>query len=126
MERIKIKLTEEERMELERYIKTGVHSVHLVKRARIILALDTAKGRKASTQETIAKQVEVSRQTVNVVKKDYLAAESVGSFLQRKKRETPPVAPKVTGELEAHVVALACGEAPEGRTKWTMQLIADK
>jgi len=56
----------------------------------------------------------------------YLAAESVSKFLQRKKRETPPVAPKVTGEVAAHIIALACSKAPEGHAKWTLRLLADK
>lgn len=46
--------------------------------------------------------------------------------INRKKRETPPVPAKVTGEVEAHVVALACSEPPEGYSKWTLRLLADK
>ena len=46
--------------------------------------------------------------------------------INRKKRETPPVPAKVTVEVEAHVVALACGEPPEGYSKWTLRLLADK
>ena len=40
-------------------------------------------------------------------------------FLQRKKRETPPVPPKATGELEARIIALACGEVPKGYARCT-------
>jgi DNA-binding XRE family transcriptional regulator len=126
MKRIPIILTSEQRQELEKFCKTGVHSVKLIKRARIILELDTAEGRKATQQEEIAKYVSVSRQTVNNAKRDFLAAESVAEFLQRKKRETPPVAPKITGEIEAKIVALACSEVPQGYAKWTLQLLADK
>ena len=46
--------------------------------------------------------------------------------LKRKKRETPPVEAKVTGEVEAHIIALACGEPPKGYAKWTLRLLADK
>ena len=46
--------------------------------------------------------------------------------INRKKRETPPVPAKVTGEVEAHVAALACSEPPEGYSKWTLRLLADK
>jgi hypothetical protein len=126
MERIPIKLTSEQRQELEKFSKSGVHSVKLVNRARIILELDTSEGRKATRQEEIAKYVNVSRQTVNEAKRDFLAAENVTEFLQRKKRETPPVAPKITGEIEAKIVALACSEAPQGYGRWTLQLLADK
>ena len=126
MKRTPIILTSEQREELEKFCKTGVHSVKLVKRARIILELDTSEGRKATKQEEIAKRVDVSRQTVNEAKQDFLAAESVTAFLQRKKRGTPPVAPKITGDVEAKIIALAYSEVPLGCTRWTLQLLADK
>ena len=122
----RIELSEIERKELKRYSTTGKRSVRLVNRAKIMLALDESEGRKRETQTEIANRIGVSRQTVYDTKKDYLAAESVSKFLQRKKRETPPVAPKVTGEVEAHIIALACSKAPEGRAKWTLRLLANK
>ena len=126
MRRISIVLTHEQRKDLENFSKKGVHSVKVVNRARIILALDTSNGRKAMKQEEIAKHVSVSRQTVNNAKRGFLAAKDVSEFLQRKKRETPPVAPKITGEVEAKIIALACSKAPEGCARWTLQLLADK
>jgi len=121
-----IVLTSEQRQELEQFSKAGIHSVKLVNRAKIILGLDESRGGKKETQAVIADRVGVSRQTVNNAKSDFWAAGSVDKFLQRKGRETPPVAPKVTGELEAHIIALACGEVPQGHAKWTLRLLADK
>jgi len=72
-----IELTPGNRKELERFTKTGIHSVRLVNRAKIILALDTSEGRKATKQEEIAQQLDVSRQTVGVVKREFLSSESV-------------------------------------------------
>ena len=46
--------------------------------------------------------------------------------IQRKKRETPPVEAKVTGDVEAHIIALACGDPPKGYAKWTLRLLADR
>ena len=126
MERKQIKLSANERTELERFCRTGVHSVRLVNRAKIILALDTSSGRTAEKQEAIAYRVGVSRQAVNDARRCFLAAENVSVFLQRKKRETPPVPPKLTGEFEARVIALACSEVPPGYARWTLQLLADK
>jgi hypothetical protein len=68
----------------------------------------------------------VSRQSVSNAKNDFLALKNVPLFLQRKKRETPPVPPKITGELEARVIALACGQAPKGCARWTLRLLAAK
>ena len=121
-----VKLTKEMRKELEQFTKTGVRSVKLLKRAKIILALDVSTGTKPEKEEVIAKRIEVSRQTIQNVKKDFFASVDIHSFLQRKKRETPPVAAKMTGELEARIIALACSEAPEGFSKWSLRLLADK
>ena len=123
---IKIVLSAEARSELEKFSRTGKHSVRLVNRAKIILELDEADGRKPLTQEKIAEKIGVERRTVNDAKQSFMEAESVSEFLQRKKRETPPVKPKITGEVEAHIIALACGSVPEGCAKWSVRLLADK
>ena len=123
---IKIELSTNNRKELEKFTKTGSHSVKLVNRAKIILELDESDGRNPLTQEEIAKKVGVSRQAVNDAKKAFLAKEDLSVLLQRKKRETPPIPPKVTGELEARIIALACGAVPEGCAKWTLRLLAEK
>ena len=126
MKKNEIKLTAERREELEKFSKTGVHSVKLVTRAKIILLLDTPENRKAAKFEEIAQRLNVSLTTVANVKTAFLAAENVSVFLQRKKREVPPVEPKITGETEARIIALACSEVPEGCARWTLRLIAEK
>jgi len=121
-----IRLTHEERKELKEFSAKGVRSTRLVNRAKIILALDRPNGRRIYTQDAIMKCIGVSRQTIQKVKRDFMEAENVSAFLQRKKRLTPPVPPKVTGELEARIIALACGEVPKGFARWTLRLLADK
>ena len=121
-----IKLTEIQRKELTKFAKTGVHSAKLIKRAEIILLLDTSENRAATTFDEISKRLDISATTITKVKKDFLASESVKAFLQRKKRETPPVEAKVTGEVEAKIIALACSEVPTGCARWTVRLLADK
>ena len=123
---VKIKLDANTRCELEKYTKTGNRSVMLLKRAKVILELDEADGRKPLTQAQIAEKVGVSRQAVNDAKQAFIAAGCASKFLKRKKRETLPVKPKITGEVEAHIVALACGPVPEGCAKWSVRLLADK
>jgi len=126
MRKESIKLTVKDRAKLERYSTTGVHDVRLVTRARIILALDISGGRTAERRVAIAERLGVSRVTVNNARRDFLAAKSLTIFLQRKRRETPPVQPKVTGELEARIIALACGEAPKGYCRWTLRLLSER
>jgi len=126
MENQIIKLKAEEREKLERFVKTGVHSVQLIKRARVILLLDRSEKKEHLRIGRICEQVEISRQTLNIIRKDFLGSESIERFLMRKKRATPPVEPKVTGEVEAHIVALACNEPPKGYAKWSTRLLANK
>jgi len=126
MKKNEIKLTAAQRNELKKFSKTGVHSAKLIKRAEIILLLDTSKNGNAMTFEEISKRLNVSVTTITNVKKKFFAAGDVKTFLQRKKRDTPPVEPKITGEVEARIVALACSEAPAGCARWTVRLLADK
>ena len=121
-----IKLNAEQRKELERFCKTGMRSAKLIKRAQIILLLDTSKSGRAVKFEEIAQRLNVSLTTITKVKAAFIVAQSVSAFLRRKKRETPPVEPKITGEIEAHILALACGKVPEGYARWTVRLIAEK
>jgi hypothetical protein len=59
------------------------------------------------------------------VSKQY-ATEGLDTVLHRKKRETPPVPSKITGEVEAKILALCCGKPPEGRARWTLRLVEEK
>jgi len=126
MRRKRIELTINQRAELEKFCTKGVHDVRLVNRAKIILALDQSGGRLAEKQEILAERIGVSRFTIIEARDRFLALKSVSLFLQRKKRETPPVPAKITGELEARVIALACSKAPEGYANWSLRLLAEK
>ena len=126
MENNVILLKAEERGELEKFTKTGIHSAMLIKRARVILALD--RGNKVRTQRIneICKIEGVSRQGLNNIRSDFLSSSSIKEFLSRKKRETPPIERKITGEVEAKIVATACSEVPKGYARWTLRLLAEK
>ena len=126
MKKNEIQLSAAQRKELEKFSKTGVHSAKLIRRAHIILLLDTSKSTKAAKFEEVAQQLNVSLTTITKVKAAFIASESVSAFLRRKKRGTPPVKPKITGEIEARIIALACSEVPEGCARWTVRLIAEK
>jgi len=119
-------LSKEERRELLQFTKNGVHNAHLITRARTILALDRTDKKDHLRIGRVCESVNLSRQAVNDIRADFFAADSVSAFLTRKKRETPPVQAKITGEVEAHIIALACSEPPEGCARWTLCLLADK
>jgi len=126
MENNVVMLSEEQREELKRFAGSGVHSAKLILRARVILALDRNGKKDHLRVGRISEELRISRQNIYAIRKDFLAAASVGEFLQRKKRETPPVASKITGEVEAHVIALACSQPPEGCARWTLRILAQR
>ena len=119
-------LTEEERKIVEAFAKNGSHNAHLITRARILLVLDQTGKRNHMRISQTAERHGVSRQTVYNIIEDYHNAKDITDFLTRKKRETPPVPAKVDGDIEAHIIALACSEAPEGYARWTVRLLAEK
>jgi len=126
MESNVIMLSTQQRQELEDFSNKGVHSAKLIKRAKTILALDR-NGKKDHLRITrISDQVGLSRQAIYNIRDEFLASATIEGFLTRKKRETPPVPAKVTGEVEAHIVAIACSEPPEGRARWTVRLISER
>ena len=75
-------------------------------------------------QEVIAERAGVSVDTVQKTARAYAERGSdVEATIRRKKRQTPPVEPKVTGEVEARLIALACSSPPEGRARWSLRLL---
>lgn len=119
-------LSAEDRKIVENFAKNGTHNSHLIVRANILLVLDRTGKKDHMRIKRTAEDHGVSRQTVYNIIEDYHNSKNIGEFLSRKTRETPPVPAKVDGELEAHIIALACGEPPEGRARWTVRLLASK
>lgn len=118
-----IHLTKDERTELEQLIKSGRHSARVIARARAILLLDRGQGQ----ERTIAEVVEaamVSQGTIYNLKQRYFAG-GLDEALYEQPRPGRPVT-KMTGEVEAHLVALACSDPPEGYARWTLRLLADQ
>ena len=113
-----INLTKEEREKLDCLTTTGRHAARKVMHAKILLKAD-----EGLIDERIAEHLNVNVRTVERVRKR-CALEGVTAALNPKKR--PPREPKVDGETEARLIQLACSEAPDGRQRWTLRLLADK
>lgn len=75
--------------------------------------------------DAVATAVGLSDRTLEHLKKRFVE-DGLDGALERKERETPPRPIVFGGEFEAQLVKLACSEAPEGRTRWTIQLLRDK
>jgi transposase len=120
----KLNLSDIQRNDLEGITKRGKHSAATKKRANILLDLDENKG-VVDKQEEIAKRLRTSTVTIYNVSRQF-ALDGLEAALYRKKRETPPIPPIATGDIEARIIALACSEPPQGRTRWTLRLLEEK
>lgn len=119
-----VTLTAEERSSLQGLIAKGKAAAHKQLHARILLKADVSEDGPALTDEEIAEAVETSRPTVERVRQRFVE-DGLEAALDRKKRSAP--APRILdGKAEAHLIALACSPAPEGRARWTLQLLADR
>jgi len=114
--RYRVELSEAERTELQVMLSSGRHAVRRVKRAQILLATDAGQ-----SDEAIATSVAVSASTVRRTKRRF-----VEGNLERALSEEPrPGARrKLSGQEEALLVATACADPPEGRARWTLELLA--
>jgi len=126
MENNTIMLSDKQCEELKKFTKSGNHNAHLITRARVILALNRKNKVRTLRINDICEQERISRQALSDIRKDFLKAPSIEMFLTRKKRETPPNQPKITGEIEAKIIATACSQVPEGYARWTVRHLANR
>ena len=119
-----IELSDADRKTLQDIVTKGKSPAKAILRANILLASDR-NNKKHMTVAEIAETYHTTPTTVQTVRTSY-ANKGLEATVARKKRETPPVPPKVTGDVEAQIIALACSEPPEGYSKWTLRLLADK
>ncbi len=118
-----VKLTLDERAELDRLVRVGRCAVWKVQRAHALLACDASEGGLGWSDEKIAQAYHCSTRVVELWRKQAVF-EGPLSLLSRKAREPRPL--KLDGEAEARLVALACSEPPDGHARWTLRLLASR
>jgi len=111
----KFSLRKTDREFLETLVKTGKRNSREFEHAYILLALD--KGKK---HELIEEFYNVSRITIWRIKNKYLKS---GLFEALKDEQRPGQPPKYKDKEQAEIIALACSKAPEGRSRWTIELL---
>lgn len=119
-----IELSDQDKEYLLDIVTKGTSPARMILRANILLCSDKNTDKYMTVAE-IANVYHTTPTTVQNVRASY-CEKGLEATIKRKKRETPPVSAKVTGEVEAHVIALACGDPPEGYSKWTLRLLADR
>lgn len=118
-------LTPEDESVLKSMTPTGnKYSAREILHAQVLLhSNDSRPGEKKNNRE-LAEWLDISPTTVNQIRRTY-AESGLEAALRRKTRITPPVASKITGDFEAKVIAAALGPPPEGRSRWTLRLLAE-
>ena len=120
----KVTLTKKERDQLTEMTRTGTHAARKIIHALILLNVDRGSHIESQINEDICKVLKIGMRTIDRVKKRFVE-EGLESAL--KMAPTSRVYDKlVDGDMEAHLIALACGEPPKGFARWSLRLLADK
>lgn len=119
-----VHLTPDQRQPLQQMIASGEAKARQLTHARVLLKADSAEGGPAWTDEAICEAVEVSPSTVVRIRKRF-ALEGLEAALKAKEQQNRK-ARQLDGEQEAHLIALVCGDAPEGYARWSLRLLADQ
>jgi transposase len=117
-----VRLAPEERDELQGLVRRGKTQAYRIKHANILLAAD-ADGPNW-TDEQVAEAFGCHARTASNVRQRFVE-QGLAAALERKKQDAPSRQRILDGEKEARLVALACSAPPDGRAKWTLQLLAD-
>ena len=123
--RYRVTLTKEERKELETMTRRGKTHARRFIHARALLLCDAGEDGPAWNVADVAAALGVTSRSIEHLKKRFVE-DGLEIALERKPREKPPREVIFDGAFEARLIALACSDAPEGRRRWTVRLLADK
>ncbi len=118
-----VRLSVEERAQLESLVAKGKGAAQKLTRARILLKADCGSLGPAWSDEQIREALDVGVITIHRVRRSFVEGGLEGVLVRRPMPRRPRM---LDGEQEAHLIALACSKPPEGRCRWTLRLLADK
>ena len=118
-----VRLTAEEKKELENLVKKGKTQAYRIKHANILLAVDAGGPNWPDNQ--VAKAYKCHQNTVVNVRQRFVE-QGFEAALERKKQQVPSRKRIIDGEKEAKLISIACSKPPQGSAKWTMEMLADK
>lgn len=125
VKRYVVRLSGEEREQLEGLARKGKSPAQRLLKARILLKADVSETGEGWSDSRIIEALETSASMVYRVRKQ-LVEEGLEAALSRKPRATPAVPRIFDGEKEAKLIALACSKPPKGRARWTLRLLENK
>lgn len=118
-----VSLSQKERAELQKLVKTGKAAAFKRQRAQILLNVDQGENGPCLMNTEVARQLDISVRTIERACKK-LVEEGFPQCLERVPRESKPR--KMDGEREAQLIALCCGDSPKGTNRWTLRLLASR
>lgn len=119
----RIKLTEDERLELESIRDNGSHKSKVFKKALALLLCDEGPGGPGMTDLQVRGIVHLGASTITRLRERCCETGPLGALVA-KTREKPAREIKITGEVEARITQLACSRPPDGCARWTLRLLA--
>ena len=120
-----VRLSSEERQQLEMLIRKGKGPARRLLKARILLKADVSEAGEGWSDSRIIAALDTSASMVYRVRKQ-LVEEGFEAVLSRKQRRRPALSRIFDGEKEAKLIALACSKPPKGRARWTLRLLENK
>lgn len=121
MTKHRLTLTATERADLLAKVQKGKAAAKVIQKAQLLLASDEARERQSQT--TIAITYHLSTRSIERIRKEFCER---GMALFDPKPRQPRSDKKLTGEVEAHLIAITCSEPPAGESRWKLQAIADR
>src|SRR5262245_53219845 len=129
-----IRLSKEDSATLRQLVSSSTSPARVHTRARVLLMAAehsvSSRGngksgdrRRTNSNQTIAAALQVCSRTVSRLRQQYIQGGLDAALYDKPRGGRPPI---VDGEAEAKLVMLACSSPPEGRSKWTLQLLADR
>ena len=122
--RYRVTLTEEEQTDLEAISTKGKRAARTVLYARALLLLDAGENGPRWVVARVSEALGITSRSLEHLKKRFVE-DGLPAAIERKTRVTPQCEIQFGGEFEAKLLALACSDAPEGRKRWTMRLLAE-
>jgi transposase len=119
-----VTLTSEERATLRELISAGKAAARKLSHARILLKAHSSEGRPGWNDTAISQALDVGTATVERVRKRFVEEGLEAALSRRSPRRE--YRRKLDGDGEAHLIALACSEPPQGSARWTLRLLADR
>ena len=119
-----VTLTEEERADLTRLVTTGRTAARTMLHAQVLLKADATPGAPRWTDEQIREAFGIGFTAIARVRRRFVE-EGLAAALHRRPARTPRLR-KLDGRAEAHLVALACSDPPDGRDRWTLDLLTER